>query len=279
MGVLRRRAQIANRRGDIQRGGDNSPIPRITPAMKLAKLAVYLVLYMAWSSYQNPKIWAFKLREIYEKGLEYLPNHPYPRPEDLEVAPTYRLQRIPCGLMIAADGDGSSTEENTVLPIATSAAVETIETENVETQNTVTRDGISMLHVRALEKYPQLEKYIVTKKPKDEPFAKKKKVIPEGTFRLRMDENTIETSPALWIMEGKSKDTSFDMVLGTDFWKDHSAEFGSDEVYLLPSPSSTSRVMVPYLSMRSKPYLDTEDIDAEDPDTEDIDTEDLRAEL
>lgn len=167
--------------------------------------------------------------------------------------------RIPCGLILVESlGVSVSKEEDDVLPLATAAVVPT------PTRSHTASNAESTLHARALERYPDLSKLVVTSKNGS-------KMIPKGTFKLRMDEATIEGSPPLLIVhEG---DDNVDLVLGTAFWKDHAAEFGSDEVYLrsLSLSSSdrtasgdderkTTRVMVPYLVMRSKPSFDSTEL-------------------
>jgi len=210
----------------------------------------------------------------------------------------YHRRQIPCGLIVVAIANGASSspvdEDVTVLPLATLAVAGVVvrdrngngnENSTTEHEPEAIPNALSTLHARALERYPLLERYVVSSS--DETGYRR--VIPKGTFRLRMgsEDSTIEESPPLWIVEetqninhrDRSNDDydygdgayqhQHDLVLGGVFWEEHSAEFGSDEVYLRSSPSSEAgdaaaaegtkravvRVMVPYLSMRSKPDL------------------------
>lgn len=203
---------------------------------------------------------------------------------------SHQQHRIPCGLIFIQDDTvpvSSSTttseedDEEFVLPLATSAIVPAGDTSQISSVSN--SDTPSTLHARALARYPRLQSHVVmvppSSSPRDEATRKDfRRMIPPGTFRLRMgsEESTIEDSPPLWIIEdddensGSGANTKIDLILGTTFWKNHQAEFGSDEVYLYPTPplSETnsgderkgSRVMVPYLRMRSRPSFGMEDL-------------------
>lgn len=204
----------------------------------------------------------------------------------------YHKHRIPCGLLSI---EGETKEEAKVYPLATlgiaaAAALDDLDERQPETG--VRRHSKSTLHARALKKYPELEKH-VTEEQRSAPTAKATTmVVPEGAFRLRMgsEEGTIERSPKLELVyhsssSGKNDGDSsneqredqleddhedhpedIDLVLGSGFWKDHSAEFGDDEVYLFPTKEQQQqqhtgdsvRVMVPYLLVRSMPSFGAE---------------------
>ncbi len=210
---------------------------------------------------------------------------------------SHQQHRIPCGLIFVQDDRvpvSSSTtsseeeDEEYVLPLATSAIVPVDDTTQISSISN--SDAPSTLHARALARYPRLQSYVVmvppSSSPRDEATRKHfRRMIPPGTFRLRMgsEESTIEDSPPLWIIEddddddddyensGTGTNTKIDLILGTTFWKNHQAIFGSDEVYLYPTPSLSetnggdetrkgSRVMVPYLRIRSRPSFGMEDL-------------------
>jgi len=202
----------------------------------------------------------------------------------------HQRHRIPCGLIIIEDETAhvsSSTtfddNEEHILPLATSAIVPGGDIKEVSLDS---EDAVpSTLTASALRKYPRLQSYVVALPPSSssssvEETRKKtfKRMIPSGSFRLRMgsEESTIEVSPPLWIIEDEEdensesgENTKADLVLGPTFWDNHQAQFDSDEVYLYPTSSSSeandderkgSRVMVPYLRMRSRPSFGTEDL-------------------
>jgi hypothetical protein len=193
--------------------------------------------------------------------------HPAPvvLPDDASVVaetetPNHRKHRIPCGLILVDAAPGSLSAD--VSPLATSAVTELVSKDDDDDNSSPSSHGASTLHARALQQYPYIERYVVSS-------SEGKKYVPKGTFRLRMgsEESTIEESPLLWIIEGEGSDDddkTIDLVLGTAFWKNHSAEFESDEVYLFTSPSmdaeetTRTRVMVPYLLMRSRISFNTE---------------------
>ena len=194
----------------------------------------------------------------------------------------YQRHRIPCGLIVIENESSSSTstleDDEDVLPLTTFAVAPTDDAPfSSSSSNTY---AISTLHASALSKHPRLKDFVVEVPiSSDQKIAGKQfqRMIPEGTFRLRMgsEESTIEKSPTLWIIEDeltkKNKDMVEDLILGNDFWKSHGAEFGSDEVYLYPrallseegatiDERKESRVMVPFLRIRSRPSFGTDDL-------------------
>lgn len=136
----------------------------------------------------------------------------------------------------------------------------------------------STLHARVLDLYPQLARFVVEVKASSPEICPSTSMIPKGAFRLRMGsvESTIEDSPPLWIVENdqthgngnpqERRDTKeiIDLVLGKEFWDQHHAAFETDEVYLVRNSNlgnedpQGSRVMVPYMSMRSRPSFGTD---------------------
>lgn len=155
-------------------------------------------------------------------------------------------RRIPCGLIVI-DGPSANiafeNQQENVLPLRTAAILPS-----------KTATELSTLHARALKRYPQLQQLVQQSGDSD------LGMIPAGAFHLRMGslEGTIEKSPELRIVN--NGDTDIDFVLGSIFWEDHSAEFGDDELYVSTTSVGDStatertidRVMVPYLSMRSR---------------------------
>jgi hypothetical protein len=240
------------------------PQPTALGSTSVFEIVLFLCVYVVWSSFTFPQNtgWKATVRTTIEKHLGWkrnkIPVVPVAKEEDYgmtaKLGTITTTHRIPCGLILV-QSLGVSKEEDNVLPLATAAVVPTpTRSDNAE----------STLHARALDRYPALSKLVVTSKNGS-------KMIPKGTFKLRMDEATIEASPALLIVRGG--DDNIDLVLGTAFWKDHAAEFGSDEAYLRSSSLSssdrttsgddepkTSRVMVPYLVMRSKPSFDSTEL-------------------
>ena len=216
----------------------------------------------------------------------WIPPEEYlPVTDDVNVdnpAPPSRIRhRIPCGLMIRNDNDDDDDRAENVLPLSTLAIAEggggssggKEETPAPPVDPAVAR---STLHARALDRYPELGGLTVLE-ASTPPHGR---FIPRGAFRLRMGsvESTIEDSPPLWIVEHDNDDDTgsdggetIDLVLGGDFWDDHRASFGTDEIDLVRearSGSSTttnnnkdsagSRITVPYIVPRSRPSFGTD---------------------
>jgi len=237
------------------------------------KLVFLLVVYLTWTpgTMSQHQGWKARARRTLEKfGWK----HPAPvvLPDDASVVAepatpnNYRKHRIPCGLILVNAPPGSFGDD--VAPLATSAVAELVskdDDDDDDDDSSPSSHAASTLHARALQQYPHIKRYVVSS-------SKGKKYVPKGTFRLRMgsEESTIEESPLLWIIENEGSDNdgdddkTIDLVLGTSFWKDHSAEFESDEIYLFTSSpmdaeeTTRTRVMVPYLLMRSRISFNTE---------------------
>ena len=291
---LKRNRQGRSRSGDDFSQGDN-------PLSHLLRAFGFLAIYIVWSSMTFPRSsgWRADIRIAIEKQLGWKSSvNPATNPaslfqdtgnlfgnngndfENTEAVTTGRhhRHRIPCGLIVIDNEPASSTfvsEEDDVLPLTTFAIAPaddatTLPSDDVHTAST--------LRASALSKYPMLKRFIVEVETSSEPTKagkEFKRMIPEGTFRLRMgsEESTIEISPKLWIIEdeptNENSNIGEDLVLGTAFWKSHGAEFGSDEVYLYPRPALSAggidktnepRVMVPFLRTRSRPSFATDDL-------------------
>jgi hypothetical protein len=279
MGIFRRRLRVI--KGGANNRGPSPANIRVHSAVSLVRVVIVLAVYAVWSSYTFPRNsgWKARVRLTLEKQFKLLGREPLVEanpgkvggklaqtfPDDPPGMTThgippvkYHKRLVPCGLIVIDDASAAGEEE--VLPLATSLVAEMSGATTVAAAET-TPHAASTLHARALEKYPELEKYVVTATT-----TTGKRMIPRGTFKLRMgsEESTIEESPLLWILEHEDSDDekTRDLVLGTDFWKEHSAEFGSEDVYLFPSSSSSktkrSRVWVPYISIRSRPSFGTD---------------------
>jgi len=234
------------------------------------KLFFVLLLYLAWTpgTLSQALGWKERVRNTLAK-LGWKHSAPTVLPDGASVVaetepPSYRRHRIPCGLILVDAVPGSPGAG--VHPLATSAVVEREKPpakDDGEDSNRPSSHAASTLHARALREHEHIRRYVVS-------TSEGRKYIPKGTFRLRMgsEESTIEESPLLWIIgendDVDDDDTAIDLVLGTAFWKDHSAEFESDEVYLFTSSSTDvgettrTRVMVPYILMRPRISFDTE---------------------
>ena len=315
MGFLSRRLKRNRRRALVPHSNDrsdDSSSSQASPIVRILRAFGFLAFCIVWSSFTFPRSsgWRADLRVAIEKKLGLKPSSVKgnSKPASIfqdtatlfendgdglatpEIATTKRHQqhRIPCGLIVIDDntvptssiGGIFKDDEDRVLPLTTSATVPMYKIKS--TSSTADFHTHSTLHARALAKYPRLQSYVVPVPPSSSPRHETtgmyfKRMIPEGTFRLRMgsEESTIEDSPPLWIIEdeagGGSENDSIqiDLVLGTTFWKDHLAEFGNDEVYLNPTLLSSetntdemklSRVMIPFLRMRSRPSFGTEDL-------------------
>lgn len=284
MGIFRRR--LRGVKGGKKNRGPSPANIRVHPAVSLVRIIAIFAVYAVWSSYTFPQKsgWKARVRLTVDKKLELLGwgeplveaspgstvgetpvqifSDDPPGVAMHEIPPAkYPRKIIPCGLIVINDASAAGQKEEEVLPLATVAVVERTMGKATAQTNPY---AASTLHARALEKYPELKKYVTTTTSTS--TTTDKRMIPGGTFKLRMgsEESTIEESPLLWILEHQDSDDerTRDLVLGTDFWKEHSAEFGSEEVNLFPSSSgwvgAQSRVWVPYLSMRSRPSFGTD---------------------
>ena len=299
MGFLSRRLK-RNRQGRLRSGeyssqGDN-------PLGHLLRAFGFLAIYIVWSSMTFPRSsgWRADIRIAIEKQLGWkssvkAASNPASLFQDMEnlfgnndnglenteaiTTGRYHRHRIPCGLIVIDKEPASSTsaseEEVDVLPLTTFAIVPADDGTTLSSDDVCTT---SMLRASALSKYPMLKRFIVeveTSSDRTRAGKEFKRMIPEGTFRLRMgsEESTIEKSPKLWIIEdepvNENSNIGEDLVLGTAFWESHGAGFGSDEVYLYPRPAlseggidetNESRVMVPFLRTRSRPSFATDDL-------------------
>lgn len=221
------------------------------------RLAIVCSVYLVWLAYTMTTKPGLKDRIVVsiKKRLNLLPEgilknaYAQAKPDSTGMD-AFEYRRIPCGL-IAIDttsvNNVHGNKEEDVLPLQTVAFLP-------NKNGKLTRE-ISTLHERTLKRFPQLQKYVQIS---DDGIIG---IIPMGTFRLRMGsvEGTIEQSPELRIVSDDNIDGGIDFVLGTNFWMEHSARFGEDELYVSTTPVGDStdaateinRVMVPYLSMRS----------------------------
>jgi len=274
---------IFRRKGGANNRGPSPANIRVHSAVSLVRIVSIFAVYVVWASYTFPQNsgWKARVRLTLDQKFELMgwgeplveatpcstvgetlvqtfsDDPPGVATHDIPCV-KYHRRLVPCGLIVINDASAAGEEEE-VLPLATSAVAEMARAAATAETNP---HAASTLHARGLKKYPELEKYVTT-------TTTGKRMIPEGTFKLRMgsEESTIDESPLLWILEHQDSDDekTRDLVLGTDFWKEHSAEFGSEEVTLFPSSSNTnaeetkqSRVWVPYLSMRSRPSFDSD---------------------
>ena len=206
MGFLNRRKKL------LQRANRQAFSAKGNPIAKALRLIAFLAFYVVWSSCTSPETsgWRADLRRTIEKHLGWKlqsPNQQTPNPNP---NPTLQKHRIPCGLILIDKDSGpasaTSEYEEDVLPLTTFAVVPT------ENNSYAAR---STLNIRALEKYPQLKRHVVTLEDEVENNQGFTRWIPGGTFRLRMDESTIEESPPLWILEDERETETADLVLGT----------------------------------------------------------------